>query len=80
MPSLEIKLNTHEEHITYKPEILVDYLKNKRLNLDMLEDYISIVANIQKIENGKEYHYNYKMKYCKDEMFTRFGVEAPNNV
>jgi hypothetical protein len=59
---------------------MVDYFKNKTLNLDMLEDYISIVMDIHNRVDGVDKHIKYKMIYCTPEMFSRFEVEAPTGI
>jgi len=80
MSTLQMKINKSKHEIDYYGEIMTDYYKNQTLNLDMLEDYISIVMNVQKKVDGIDYHINYKMKYCTPENFTRFGVDPPVNL
>ena len=66
MPSLKIHLNAMRDEIDFMPEIMVDFLKTDRLDLEMLKDYISIVININRKENGHDKSINYPMKYCTE--------------
>tara|TARA_B110000285_G_C15118057_1_gene615358 strand:- start:1865 stop:2200 length:336 start_codon:yes stop_codon:yes gene_type:complete len=80
MPSLELQLNTKKRDIDLTSDIMSDYFINKTLNLSMLENYVSIVMDIHNRINGDDYHVKYKMKYCTEEMFTSFGIEAPKGI
>ena len=52
MPSLEVKLNIRRDEIDFWPDVMVDFFKNMQIDLDMLENYISIVLNIHKTVDG----------------------------
>jgi hypothetical protein len=77
MPSLKIHLNAMRDEIDFMPEIMVDFLKTDRLDLEMLKDYISIVININRKENGHVKSINYPMKYCTEKMFTDHNIIPP---
>ena len=81
LSSLQINLNRLKEEITYMPEIMVDYFKNDKLDLDMLSSYLSIFWVINKKVNGKEYFIKYPMKYCTKEMFLEHNIDpVPRDV
>ena len=62
MPSLSIILNTRREEIISEPAIMTDYFNNgNKIDLNDLENYISIVMDIHKRIDGKDYHNVYKM-------------------
>mgnify|MGYP007025803490 CR=1 FL=1 len=73
--SLQIKLNTKKEEMDYFPEIMVDYFKNDKLDLDMLQGYVSIVMNILTIKDGEESSIVYPMKYCTNDMFKNIRID-----
>ena len=75
--SLQIKLNTKKEEIDYMPEIMVDFFKNDKLNLKMLEQYVSIVMNVLTIKDGEESSIIYPMKYCSNDMFKNISIDPP---
>ena len=80
MPSLEVKLNIRRDEIDFWPDIMVDFFKNMQLDLDMLENYISIVLNIHKKVDGEETSYKFPMKYCTGEMYSHFNIDPPKNI
>ena len=59
---------------------MTDFFNNGRIDLTALENYISIVMDIHKRIDGKDYHNVYKMQYCTHEMFERFGIVPDKNV
>ena len=77
MPSLEVKLNIRRDEIDFWPDLMVDFFKNMQIDLDMLENYISIVLNIHKKVDGEETSYKFPMKYCTSEMYSNFNIEPP---
>ena len=74
MPSLDIKLNKKREEMEEVPEIIKDYFNTKKLDLKMLEDYISIVVNIHERRGTENLHLKYRTRYCSKEEFTRHGI------
>ena len=71
-------MNHKKDEMSYIPDIMTDYFKNKKMNLEMLKDYITIVVNIHYIENKKHHHHKYKMEYCTKELFAEYGMEIPD--
>ena len=80
MPSLSIILNTRQKDLKEINPIMTDYFEHGRLNLTMLEEYISIVMDIHKMIDGQDYHDVYPMQYCTQEMFTAFGITPDENI
>ena len=64
LPSLKINLNIKKSEMANIPEIMQEYFVTKKLNLKLLENYISIIVNIHRKEGPKESYHKYKMEYC----------------
>jgi hypothetical protein len=65
MPSLGMIFNRRRRFMNDEPganlPIMIDYLKNGFIDLDQLEEYISIVMDVHKKVDGKDFHDVYKM-------------------
>lgn len=65
MPSISILLNAHEDELSFVPSILKSVFDKKKIELEELEKYINIVANLEEIKNGVKINHVHKIKYCE---------------
>mgnify|MGYP000849781252 CR=1 FL=1 len=81
MPSLEIIQNFDNAGLKMLPLVLEHIFTDKLIDMDELNNYVSVIINMEQIENGTRTYHKHPMKICDPDEFNKIGItEGFSNV
>ena len=74
MPSIEIIQNFDNAGLNMLPILLAHIFSDNLIDIDELNNYVSVIINMEQIENGTKTYHKHPMKICDPNEFYKIGV------
>jgi hypothetical protein len=69
LPTIKIKLSSQIDKIGYMPKIIKSMIGNDKIDISQLENYVSIIINMEDITSGIKTYHKHRFQFCTKEYY-----------